>query len=311
MAIPVPSLMPASLHDIFGRLRHLYLILRLKWKVYRQLFGTDKERIDLLNNIAPTAFWVWQETLSDEMDLALSRLTDPKESGKGKKKFDNLTLEKLIDEIAKVEPPGELRLMVAVSDVDGIPTESKNLVVVAAVNHALHFRIFDGDGAMIVDTDERQLTEQVLPIENLRSELAGMWPPHVLTVSEQSQVITAVAAIVGRDPPGSPFVQELHGLLKRLESECAKSRERRNKIVAHSDLSTNLGQTHAYVRPSRQEIEAALKTMETVLNTVTRYYGGEPLLYDHFIMKEDGDTLIAALRELQRRRSEMPRGGRP
>ena len=50
----------------------------------------------------------------------------------------------------------DLRLMSAVlNDVSGILTEGKDLIIVAAVNHVLHFRIFDGDGKVVVDTDER------------------------------------------------------------------------------------------------------------------------------------------------------------
>jgi hypothetical protein len=33
--------------------------------------------------------------------------------------------------------------MSSVDDVSGIPTEAKNLIIVAVVDRALHFRIFD------------------------------------------------------------------------------------------------------------------------------------------------------------------------
>jgi hypothetical protein len=48
-----------------------------------------------------------------------------------------------------------------------------------------------------VDTDETKLAEQARPIANLRKQLAGLWPPHVLTESEKDQVIAAVSSIVG------------------------------------------------------------------------------------------------------------------
>ena len=35
-----------------------------------------------------------------------------------------------------------------------IPTSGKNLVIVADVKGVLHFRSFDADGRVIVDTDE-------------------------------------------------------------------------------------------------------------------------------------------------------------
>jgi hypothetical protein len=55
----------------------------------------------------------------------------------------------------------DLGLMSAVNDVSRIPTVGKSLVVVAAVEQVLHFRIFDGDGKLVVDTDEGRLTERV------------------------------------------------------------------------------------------------------------------------------------------------------
>ena len=87
--------------------------------------------------------------------------------------------------------------MSSLNDVSGIPTEGKNLIIVAAVNHVLHFRIFDGDGKVVVDTDEKRLTEQARQIEDLRKQLESLWPPHELTRSDKGRVITAVTSIVG------------------------------------------------------------------------------------------------------------------
>ena len=91
----------------------------------------------------------------------------------------------------------DLRLMSSLYDVSGMPTEGKNLIVVVAVNNALHFRIFDGDGKVVVDTDEKKLTEQARQIEDLKKQLESLWPPHELTRSDKGWVITAVKSIVG------------------------------------------------------------------------------------------------------------------
>ena len=77
--------------------------------------------------------------------------------------------------------------MSSLNDVSGIPTEGKDLIIVAAVKSVLHFRIFDGDGKVVVDTDERKLTEQARPIEALRKQLESLWPPHELTSSEEGR----------------------------------------------------------------------------------------------------------------------------
>ena len=98
----------------------------------------------------------------------------------------------------------DLQLMSSVNDVSGIPTAGNNLIIVAVVNHLLHFRMFDGEGEVAVDTDEkklmeqaRRLTEQAQQIEGLRKQLESLWPPHELTKSEEIQVFAAVTSITG------------------------------------------------------------------------------------------------------------------
>ncbi|MFI5460917.1 MAG: Mov34/MPN/PAD-1 family protein [Isosphaerales bacterium] len=91
----------------------------------------------------------------------------------------------------------ELRLMSSVKDVSDIPTGGKDLIIVAALDRVLHFRVFDGYGKVVVDTDETTLTQQARQIEDLRMLLVGLWPPNELAGSEKSRVITAVTSIVG------------------------------------------------------------------------------------------------------------------
>ena len=98
----------------------------------------------------------------------------------------------------------DLRLMSSLNDVSGIPTEGKNLIIVAAVNHVLHFRIFDGDGKVVVDTDEKRQTEQTWPtIEDLRKQLESLWPPCEMTRSDKGWVVTAVTSIVDHAHAGA------------------------------------------------------------------------------------------------------------
>ncbi len=90
----------------------------------------------------------------------------------------------------------DLRLMSSVNDVSGIPSAGQSLIIVAVVDHVLHFRIFDDDGKMVVDTDEKRLTERAQQIEDLRKQLESLWPPHELTKSEKARVIASVTSIV-------------------------------------------------------------------------------------------------------------------
>jgi hypothetical protein len=96
----------------------------------------------------------------------------------------------------------DLRLMSPVKDVGDIPTGGKNLIIVAAVDQVLHFRIFDGAGNRVVDTDETKLPRQARPIDDLRKQLASLWSLQGLIKSEKDRVITAVTSIVGHTHRG-------------------------------------------------------------------------------------------------------------
>jgi CRP-like cAMP-binding protein/NAD-dependent dihydropyrimidine dehydrogenase PreA subunit len=129
----------------------------------------------------------------------------------------------------------DLRLMSPVKNVSDIPTKGKDRIIVAAVDQVLHFRIFDADGQMVVDTDERRLTEQARPIEGLREQLVSLWPPHRLTRSEKDWIITAVPSVVGHTlkSPREDARRRIEGAVKTLvelliadhPSPCAKERQ--------------------------------------------------------------------------------------
>jgi hypothetical protein len=101
-------------------------------------------------------------------------------------------------------PGCDLRLMPSVKDMSGIPTAGDSLVIVAIVDHALHFRIFDGHGNMVVDTDETKLPQPAQRIEDLKYQLESLWPPQKPTGSERVQVNADVTSIVGYTWPELP-----------------------------------------------------------------------------------------------------------
>jgi hypothetical protein len=92
----------------------------------------------------------------------------------------------------------DLRLMSPTNDLDTLPRGGKKLIVVAPVNRALHFRMFDADGRMVVDADERSLPNKAREIDDLKSQLQGLWPPHELTPNEKSRLLNEVSAILGQ-----------------------------------------------------------------------------------------------------------------
>ena len=132
------------------------------------------------------------------------------------------------------QPGADLRLMPSLKHTYEIPTTGKDLIIIAAVEDELHFRMFDGAGKVVEDGDEKRLTkrisipelgpdgkplmvdgktvdtalqkrrkEQARQIDELKKELAGLWPPHVMSASEESRVIAAVTEILEQSPEPS------------------------------------------------------------------------------------------------------------
>ena len=92
----------------------------------------------------------------------------------------------------------ELQLMSSLNGVSGIPTEGKNLIILAVVDQVMYFRIYDGVGRMVVNTDEMSLTGQAWRIEALKKQLQGLWPPYELTRCEKDRLIAEVSSIAFR-----------------------------------------------------------------------------------------------------------------
>ena len=86
----------------------------------------------------------------------------------------------------------DLRLMSPAKDRSDIPTEGKNLIVVADSYGVLDFRIFDGDGKIILDYSEGMETEDFM------KQFSSLWPPHELTGIEKRRAIASVTSILGR-----------------------------------------------------------------------------------------------------------------
>jgi ABC-type polysaccharide/polyol phosphate export permease len=113
--------------------------------------------------------------------------------------------------VAKMPHDGyDLRLMSSRNDLSEIPRAGQRQVIVAYVDQVLHFRIINGAGKIVVDTDENRLPERERPIEDLRKQLETLQPPHKITESEKARGIAAVTSIVGHtiddEIPYSVFV---------------------------------------------------------------------------------------------------------
>ena len=150
----------------------------------------------------------------------------------------------------------DLRLLSAMNDVSGIPTTGKNLIILAVVQDVLHFRIFDGHGAMVVDTDEgKRRAELTGEIEDLKLLLEKLWPPHGLTNIEKDQVVTAITSIVGHtfkddlqpveSPSGTFIVQTPPACLLFCVSGGATSRPART-----TSMNSSSGRPTTFAAPS-------------------------------------------------------------
>lgn len=89
------SQLPDSIDKLFEEIRNEVLTLHVNWKIYRQLFAHTPLRVDLLNESACTFFYVTQELLYNDVQLRLSKLTDPSKTGG----FRNLSLPALLESV--------------------------------------------------------------------------------------------------------------------------------------------------------------------------------------------------------------------
>jgi AbiU2 len=68
-------------HDLYNQCAWLYV----KWHQFVELYGTDPERISLLNHAGGLFFRIVHDIMWDDTLLHLCRLTDPASTGMGKK----------------------------------------------------------------------------------------------------------------------------------------------------------------------------------------------------------------------------------
>lgn len=85
------SAVPPRIAEVYTALSTEVTWLHGRWICYRQLFAESENRIEMLNECASTFFFIIQDVLFDEVQVCLSKLTDPARTGK----HENLSLEQL------------------------------------------------------------------------------------------------------------------------------------------------------------------------------------------------------------------------
>jgi hypothetical protein len=92
---------PIEISEVYEELRSEVTWLHGRWMCYRQLYAHSPKRIDLLNEAASTFFFILQDVLVDEVQVSLSKLTDPARTGK----HENLSLEQLQERVVAHADP--------------------------------------------------------------------------------------------------------------------------------------------------------------------------------------------------------------
>jgi AbiU2 len=95
-----PPGFPPEVQEVFDALRNEVTFLHGNWDAFHQLFGTP-ESVAALNETAPGAFRLIRFVFRHEFIMAISRITDPKATGYGKKAKENLTLKQLLHVIGE------------------------------------------------------------------------------------------------------------------------------------------------------------------------------------------------------------------
>lgn len=91
MSQPLDLRYPEPIRELWASLSADVVWLHGRWIIYRQLFGTNEARVELLNESAGTVTWMLQQLLLDDVQISLSKLGDPAGSGTR----TNLTLRRL------------------------------------------------------------------------------------------------------------------------------------------------------------------------------------------------------------------------
>ena len=153
-----------TLDQEFDQLQNDFAFLCTAWKYYIQLYGTNSERIDLLNEIAPAYFGIMQVIMYEHFLNGIARITDASTTTG----HPNLVLRRLIE---KMDNHGELKrkLEERWSVIEPFREKIK-LVRNKLISHRdLHLAIVPADH-VIPRIDRDQIINTLKAIENFLNE---------------------------------------------------------------------------------------------------------------------------------------------
>lgn len=107
--------MGEDLGTVFFALYNKLIELHIVWQQYRQLYGTDRETVKLLNETAGLFFKIVQNELWDSVLLGVSRMTDPPATGKRR----NVTVQSLPELVSEPSVRAEVEVLCQAALVHG------------------------------------------------------------------------------------------------------------------------------------------------------------------------------------------------
>ena len=87
--------MDTEIRILFNCIHEEVVQLFYRWKMFRQLFGSGEENLNLLNQSGSNVFALLQGLIIENAFLTLSRLTDPERTGS----YQNLSIRNLLGKI--------------------------------------------------------------------------------------------------------------------------------------------------------------------------------------------------------------------
>ena len=95
---------------LFNNIKNDLFALRVQWRIYVALFGTNEQRVDLLNSASGRTAFVVEKALFESTLLGVCRLTDPPNGQRGASK--NISVSRVPQLVASYPNPRELELLV-------------------------------------------------------------------------------------------------------------------------------------------------------------------------------------------------------
>jgi len=173
--------MGKPLGELFHALWGDIALLHLEWQQYRQLYGTNPERIDILNRIAPSCFYIIKETLWNNTLLHISRLTDKVQScGK-----PNLCLRQLVQILPKGSLNQEVDKLIIIAEKRAEPIRELRNQFIA--HYALN--LIQEHNFKLLPKTSRKLVEDVL--EAIRNTMNCVEERYCQATTEYKIVIGA------------------------------------------------------------------------------------------------------------------------